>query len=145
MAMTDKFWQILMDLLKDDVLAEERFATVAQRRENRDLLTQEIDRVVKCTPDCTLAGSAQRQDPLRPGLRFTTGAEQSIYSRHRHGASCTSPRRSEYAGSRLPIKVMARRLPGKAAVEMGANTQELLSELGYEANEIDALKQAGAV
>ena len=51
MAMTDKFWAVLMDILDDETLKQTRFANVADRRENRDLLTCEIDRVLSQQPN----------------------------------------------------------------------------------------------
>ena len=44
-----------------------------------------------------------------------------------------------------PIKVAGKRLSGKASVAIGENTHELLTELGYQASDIETLKVNGAI
>ena len=46
MCMLDKFWQALVEKIeRPDLLTDPRFATATARRENRDALTPELDKV----------------------------------------------------------------------------------------------------
>ena len=145
MAMTDKFWQILMGILQDEVLAEARFATVAQRRENRDLLTQEIDRVLMAHPTSHWLEVLKGKIPCAPVYDLPQALNNPYIRDIGMVREVPHPENHEMEILGCPIKVNGERLPGKAAVEMGANTVELLAELGYDAATIESLKAAGAV
>jgi len=145
MAMTDKFWDILMGLLQDEVLSEERFKTVAQRRENRDVLTQEIDRVLSAHPTQYWLDLLSGKIPCAPVYDLPQ-AMNNPYIRD-IGMVRKVPH-SENANMEIlgnPIKINGERLAGKAAVAMGDNTQELLTDLGYTDAQIAELKRQGAI
>lgn len=145
MAMTDKFWNILTDILNDDVLKEARFATAAQRREHRDLLTQEIDRVMAKQSTEHWLKTLEGQVPCAPVYDLPQ-AMNNPYIRDigmvRKVPHSENPN-MEILGN--PIKVDGKRLDGKAAVTMGENTNELLAELGYNEQQIEQLKAGGAI
>jgi crotonobetainyl-CoA:carnitine CoA-transferase CaiB-like acyl-CoA transferase len=145
MAMTDKFWQILMELLNDDVLKQQRFATVAQRRENRDVLTEEIDRVLSSHTTEHWLEVLKGKIPCAPVYDLPQ-AMNNPYIRDigmvRKVPHSANPD-MEILGN--PIKIDGKRLDGAAAVSMGESTNELLQELGYGEQDIVALKSAGAI
>lgn len=145
MAMTDKFWKILMDILQDEVLAEERFATVAQRRENRDLLTQEIDRVMMAHPTEHWLEVLKGKIPCAPVYDLPQALNNPYIRDIGMVRKVPHPENSEMEILGCPIKVDGQRMAGKAAGEMGANTNELLAELGYDDAAIAKLKADGAV
>lgn len=145
MAMTDKFWDILMGLLNDDVLKEARFSTVAQRRENRDVLTVEIDRVLSSQTTEHWLSVLEGKIPCAPvydlpqALNNPYIRDIGMVRQVPHSAKAEM----EILGN--PIKIDGQRLAGKAAVPMGDSTRELLTELGYSENQIAQLKQAQAI
>lgn len=145
MAMTDKFWEILMGLLNDDVLKEDRFKTVAQRRENRDILTQEIDRVMAAKSTAEWLTVLEGKIPCAPVYDLPQ-AMNNPYIRDIgmvRQVPHPSNEKMEILGN--PIKVDGKRLEGKACGEMGNNTNDLLAELGYSASDIAGLKASGAI
>lgn len=145
MAMTDKFWDILMGLLNDSVLSEERFKAVAQRRENRDVLTQEIDRVLSSHTTEYWLELLAGKIPCAPVYDLPQAMNNpyirdiGMVRKVPHGANPDM----EILGN--PIKIDGQRLSGKAAVPMGDTTNELLTELGYSAEKIAILKIQGAI
>jgi crotonobetainyl-CoA:carnitine CoA-transferase CaiB-like acyl-CoA transferase len=55
------------------------------------------------------------------------------------------PDRAEMQVLASPIKVDGARLPGRAAPLLGADSDAILGDLGYDAAEIDRLRANGAV
>ncbi|OFA29886.1 CoA-transferase [Glaciecola punicea] len=145
MAMTDKFWGVLVDLLNDDLLKGTRFAKVAGRRENRDLLTQEIDRVLCTHATAHWLEVFKGKIPSAP----VYDVPQALNNRYVHDVKMVQkvphPHNKDMEVLANPIKMNGKRLTGKASVEMGHNTQELLTELGYNQQQIDELKAAGTI
>jgi crotonobetainyl-CoA:carnitine CoA-transferase CaiB-like acyl-CoA transferase len=146
MCMTDKFWQALLkELGRLDLGENPDYATAAARRTNRDRLTVVLDeefrkdttaawlkRLNGLLPAAPVYDMAQALD--NPYLR-TIGMVQTV----------PHPARPDFRALTNPIKLDGRRLPSKSAAALGANTDELLRDAGYDADGIAALKAAGAV
>jgi crotonobetainyl-CoA:carnitine CoA-transferase CaiB-like acyl-CoA transferase len=146
MCMTDKFWQALLKVLSRQDLGEHPdFATAEARRRNRDRLTVVLDAEFRknttaawlvqlngLLPAAPVYDMAQALD--NPYLR-TIGMVQNV----------PHPARPEFKALANPIKLDGRRLPSRAAAALGANTEELLRDAGYDAAAIAALKAAGAI
>lgn len=145
MAMTDKFWAVLVDLLDDEVIAQERFATVSQRRENRDILTLEIDRVLSAHPTEFWLEVLKGKIPCAPVYDVPQALNNDYIRQIGMVQNVPHPQNQHMETLANPIKLDGRRLTGQASGAMGANTDDLLSELGYDENQITHLKTTGAV
>ncbi len=145
MAMTDKFWNVLMDILDDNVLKEERFAKVANRRDNRDVLTQEIDRVLSSNTTAHWLEVLKGKIPCAPVYDVPQAMENSYIRDIGMVQKVPHPANQQMEILANPIKINGKRLSGKASVAMGENTTELLQELGYNDSQIEQLKSNGAV
>lgn len=146
MCMTEKFWLALLGVLgRQDLGKHPDFATAEARRANRDRLTVVLDDEFR--KDTTAAWLAQLNGLLpaapvydmaealdNPYLR-TIGMVQHVP----HAA------RPDFMALANPIKLDGRRLPSRAAAALGANTEELLHDAGYDAAGLAALKAAGAI
>jgi crotonobetainyl-CoA:carnitine CoA-transferase CaiB-like acyl-CoA transferase len=145
MAMTDRFWDVLVDILDDEVLREERFAKVAQRREERDNLTIEIDRVLSkhCTEHwlATLAGKI----PCAPVYDIPQALNNQYVKDIDMVQKVPHPQNKNMQVLSNPIKLNGARLKGKPSGAMGSDTQDLLSKLGYSQSDINKLKASGAI
>ncbi len=145
MAMTDRFWQVLVELLNDKVLAEERFATVAQRRETRDILTVEIDRVLaKQTTEHWLEVFAGKI-PCAPVYDIPQALNNQYVKDIAMVQSVPHPHDKTMQVLANPIKLNGKRLSGKPSGVMGHDTQDLLTELGYTESQIEAMRSSGAI
>lgn len=145
MAMTDKFWQVLLNLLDDPVLREPRFATVASRRENRDLLTVELDRVLSRHSTDHWLSTLNGHIPCAPVLDLPQALHNPYIRDIGMIRTVPHPEKPDMEILGCPIKVDGQRLAGKAAGEMGSDTDSLLTELGYSAAQIAAMKAEQAI
>lgn len=145
MAMTDKFWDILMTLLNDDVLKEARFSTVAQRREHRDILTQEFDRVLSAQDTDYWLALLKGKIPCAPVYDLPQAMNNPYVRDIGMVRQVPHPQNSHMEMLGNPIKMDGQRLQGKACGSMGNNTDELMAELGYSNDEVAELKRQGAL
>ncbi|GAC11026.1 CaiB/BaiF CoA transferase family protein [Paraglaciecola chathamensis] len=145
MAMTDKFWDVLVDILDDEVLKEDRFAQVAGRRENRDVLTTEIDRVLATHPTAHWLEVLKGRIPCAPVYDVPEALNNQYIRDIGMVQSVPHPHNQDMEILANPIKLDGQRLSGKAAVAMGNDTEILLKELGYSEQEITHLSQNNVV
>lgn len=145
MAMTDKFWDILMTLLDDAVLKETRFSTVAQRRENRDILTQEFDRVLSAHNTDHWLALLKGRIPCAPVYDLPQAMNNPYVRDIGMVRQVPHPQNANMEMLGNPIKMDGQRLQGKACGSMGSNTEALMTELGYSLTEVAELKRQGVL
>ena len=136
MAMTDKFWKVLVDILDDDVLKTSQFSTVVGRRENRDTLTQEIDRVLGHQPTAYWLEALKGRIPCAPVYDLPQALNNPYLNEIGMVQKIPHPNNPDMRVLSNPIKLDGQRLKGHAAVPMGTDTASLLEELGYSAEQI---------
>lgn len=147
MAMTPKFWTLLCNGLELPELAErEEYKDAKARREHRAQLTSELDAVFSEQPTAHWLDTFAGKVPVAPVYDLESamqnpwlGAEALVQTLSH------SPGTPEFRMLANPIKLDGGRLPGRACAELGADTDDLLRELGYGAGEIDGLRNRGAV
>ena len=144
MAQLPKFWALLVDELDDPVLREERFATIPSRLANRDALTAELDRVfARATSDQWVDRLGGRV-PIAPVYELDDALDNprvaDMVDRVDH------PDVPE--GMRVlanPIRLDGERLPSRAGPKLGADTDAVLSGIGYRDTDLAELRAAGVV
>jgi len=142
----EKFWGILCDALgrpewKDDA----EFATPAARLRNRTRVTQMLDEVLMTrTTDAWLAEFGGKI-PAAP-VRDVAGALDNPLVRE-EGRLMTlahsSGRPFQLVGN--PMRVPGEVHPNRPAPALGADTDAVLEELGYDAARRSALRRCGAI
>lgn len=145
MAMTDKFWLALVELLADDRLKDGQFATVAARRGQRERLTEEIDRVLSRHPTAYWLDKFKGHLPCAPVLDLPQALHNPYIRDIGMVRTVAHPQQPEMQLLGCPIKVDGQRMAGRAAGAMGQDTDALLGELGYSSTQITALRLEGAV
>jgi crotonobetainyl-CoA:carnitine CoA-transferase CaiB-like acyl-CoA transferase len=143
-----RLWQRLCQALdREDLLADPRFTTNADRMERRDVLAGELESVLKSrdTEDwvAALLAVGVPCGPLRDYKQVcqdphTLARDMVVTMQH--------PAEGEIRGLGIPVKLSD--TPGQirhAAPLLGEHTDELLAGLGYSAPEILALREQGAV
>lgn len=146
MCMTEKFWQTLLQILgRQDLGQNPDFATADARRRNRDRLTPVLDDVFRTAPTAAWLDRLTGHLPVAPVYDLA----QALDNPYLHAIGMIQPiphpAREDFRALSNPIKLDGRRLPGQAAAALGANTQELLREVGYDDAGIAALQAAGAL
>jgi crotonobetainyl-CoA:carnitine CoA-transferase CaiB-like acyl-CoA transferase len=143
-----RLWERLCRALgREDLLADPRFTTNADRMEHREVLTGELESALKNrdTEDwvAALLAAGVSCGPLRNYEQAcqdpqTLARDMVITMQH--------PAEGEIRGLGIPLKMSD--TPGsvrRPAPLLGEHTDELLAELGYSASEICVLREQGAV
>jgi crotonobetainyl-CoA:carnitine CoA-transferase CaiB-like acyl-CoA transferase len=144
MAQIPKFWTVLTQLLGMPQLADDpRYKTVPARFENRTALIAELDAIfVTKTTDEWIAILGGKVPVAR-----VNDLAQALDSPHIADmiATVAHPARGDTRVLNLPIKVDGARVPARPGPALGADTEALLVEVGYGADDIAALREQGAI
>jgi len=143
MAMTEKFWKILAQGLgRNDLLEDSRFATVTERRANREQLTEILDAEFMRHPNAYWTDRFAGRLPLAPVNNFS----QAIHNPWLAQTGMLQPMphvdNSQFRVLASPLKFDGNRPSGTGCSALGADTGNLLNALGYSAAEIEALAVA---
>jgi crotonobetainyl-CoA:carnitine CoA-transferase CaiB-like acyl-CoA transferase len=145
MCMTQKFWVNLVDELGQPGLArDERFASVAARRENRDALTAVLDDVFRTQTTDYWLGRLRHRLPAAPVLTLPQALDNPFAHETHMVRNVPHPLMAAFRGLANPIKLDGERLPQRSAPALGADTESVLRELGYDDAGLAALRSAGA-
>lgn len=145
MAQLPKFWALLADAvgapeLKDDP----RFATVPARLENRAALTAILDGIFGRQPTAYWEAVLGGLVPVAP----VHGLGEALDSQRVGDMIDTVQHPDAESGMRVlanPIRLDRQRLPNRAAPKLGADSDSVLVEAGYDADDIAKLRAAGVV
>jgi len=146
LCMIDKFWVALCNGLGiPDLATDARFNSIPNRRVNRDALTPILDaEFMRHTPDewmQKLGGVI----PIAPIYNMAQGLDNPYVKAVGMIQTLNHPANPELRRLANPIKVNGQRLPAIPAKKLGADTADIMREIGYADDEIAALKQSGAV
>jgi crotonobetainyl-CoA:carnitine CoA-transferase CaiB-like acyl-CoA transferase len=146
LCMLDKFWVALCNGLGiPDLATDARFDSIPNRRVNRDALTPILDReFMRHTPDewmQKLGGVI----PIAPIYNMAQGLDNPYVKAVGMIQTLNHPANPELRRLANPIKVNGQRLPAIPAKRLGADTADIMREIGYADDEIQQLKQSGAV
>jgi crotonobetainyl-CoA:carnitine CoA-transferase CaiB-like acyl-CoA transferase len=141
----ERFWGVLCDELgHPEWTTDPRFATFAARLEHRDEVTRMLDAALETQPTAYWLRQFAGKVPAAPvnGIAEALGSE-FVHAQHR-------VREYHYPDGRAarmldtPIRV-GDATPDRAAPQLGAHTEELLRNLGYDAKRIAELRARGVI
>ena len=144
MAQTQKFWEALCDKVDQrDWTTDPRFLDYEGRHENRDELTLMLDRtLIKHTTAHWLEHFAG-EVPAGP-VNDLAAALDNSYFRDRGGVQTVNhPDRPDLKLMNSPIR-LDEPIPARPGPKLGADSEDILSELGYSAEEIADLRKSNA-
>ncbi|MBB5210181.1 CaiB/BaiF CoA transferase family protein [Microbulbifer hydrolyticus] len=146
MAMTEKFWQVLVEGLgRPDLLADVRFATVAARRQYRETLTEILDTEFSSQPNAHWMAVFAGRLPLAPVNTFAQAMDNPWLAQTGLLQSLPHVDNSQFRLLASPLKFDGNRPTGTGCSALGADSEELLLGLGYSAEDIAAWRSGQVI
>lgn len=143
MAQTDRFWEIFCDRIGAPELKErEEFSDGASRRQNRDLLTETVDAHLTTNTTAHWMELLGGHVPSAPVYGLADALENP-FLRNRGGVVTTEhPNRPDLEVLQSPVR-MTDPIPNRPGPGLGADTEDILRELGYNDENIRSFRESG--
>lgn len=146
MCMTQKFWEILVDILERPELAEDvRFRDLAARNDHRDELTVVLDEAMAERDSADWLARMQGRIPAAPVLDVPAALDNPFAHAVGMVEETPHPEREAFRSLANPIRIDGRRAPGRTGSGLGADSAALLDELGYSGEQIESLRSRGVI
>jgi crotonobetainyl-CoA:carnitine CoA-transferase CaiB-like acyl-CoA transferase len=146
MAQLPKFWDVLVSRIGHPELATDaRFATPADRLANRDALTGILDGIFSQRPVAHWVELLAGHMPVSPVYGLDQALDNPYLQTTGMIDTVSHPDREEMRVLANPIRFDGERLPNRAAPLLGADTDAVLAEVGFEAGEIAVFREKGVV
>jgi crotonobetainyl-CoA:carnitine CoA-transferase CaiB-like acyl-CoA transferase len=146
MCQLPKFWTLLAEKLqRTDLTADLRFMTEADRLANRAELSALLDGIFATQPTAHWQALLEGSVPVAPVNSLDQALDNPWLDTIGMKDRVAHPDREELQVLASPIRVDGKRLPNRAGPLLGADSDNILSGLGYEAGEIAELRAAGVV
>jgi crotonobetainyl-CoA:carnitine CoA-transferase CaiB-like acyl-CoA transferase len=146
MAQLPKFWTVLTERIGRPELAEDpRFRTPSDRLANRGALTDVLDSVFSAAPTDHWIELLAGHMPVAPVFGLDEALDNPFLRRTGMIEPAPHPARPDMRALASPIRLDGERPPGRAAPLLGADTDGILSSLGYDEGAIAGLRRNGIV
>lgn len=138
----EKFWQLLCEKIdRPDWICDRRFEDFAARLQHRDLLTELLDETLGAKTTAEWMEIFDGELPAAPILNVAQ-ALNNPFLQH-NGSLCTVEHDTgaSFQTLRNPVRYRPEPPVQAAAPQLGADSDDLLSELGYSADAIARLRK----
>jgi crotonobetainyl-CoA:carnitine CoA-transferase CaiB-like acyl-CoA transferase len=146
MAQLPKFWTVLTERIgRSDLSRDPRFLTPAHRLAHRGALTSELDAIFSQHKVEHWVQLLSGHMPISPVYDVDQALDNGFVAAAGMIDTVDHPDRPDLRVLANPIKLDGQRLPNRAAPLLGADTDDVLVELGYGAGDIADLRARGVV
>lgn len=146
MAQLPKFWTVLTQRIgRSDLASDPRFATPADRLAHRGELTTILDSIFVLHDVQHWMDILSGHMPVSPVYDLDQALDNPYLAQTGMIDMVDHPDRKDLRILASPIKLDGQRLPNRAAPLLGADTDQLLAELGYGAADIADLRQQAVI
>ncbi|HIF74344.1 MAG TPA: CoA transferase [Porticoccaceae bacterium] len=143
MAQTDRFWEIFCERIgAQELVGRKEFQTGQARRENRDLLTEMLDAHLSTQSTAHWVGILGGNVPCAPVYGIADALENPFLLDREAVVTTTHPNRPDLKNLQSPVR-MADPIPNQPGPCLGADTNDILLELGYDDTAIQNLRRTG--
>lgn len=146
MAQIPKFWPILAEKIgHPELINDPRFKTPADRLANRAALTEILDSVFSAYPMAHWQKLMEGSVPVAPVYQLDQAMDNPWLDTIGMKDMVDHPDMAAMKVLASPIKVNGHRLPSKAGPFLGQDSDDILQEIGYDADAIASLRQSGVI
>lgn len=146
MAQIPKFWPILCERIGQKALiADPRFDTAANRLTNRAELSDLLDKVFGEKPVAHWLELLQGHMPVSPVYELDQALDNPWLKTVGMRDTVNHPDNPKMDVLSSPIKLNGQRLPNKAGPLLGADSDDILNEIGYDDDAIAQLRAGGVI
>lgn len=143
MAQTDRFWEIFCERIGAQELAgRKEFQTGPARRENRDLLTEMLDAHLSTQSTAHWMAVLGGNVPCAPVYGIADALENPFLLDRAGVVTTAHPNRPDLKNLQSPVR-MTDPIPNQPGPRLGADTDDILRELGYDDAAIQNLRRTG--
>ncbi len=142
----EKFWPVLATTIgQSQWIDDPRFDSFARRLENRDLLTQMLDEVLRQRPTKDWLEMFEGKVPVAPVNDVGQALEAPFVKDS--GRIVDVPHDSQGTVRMLasPVNCSDGDIEYRAAPKLGADADDILSEVGYQESQIEKLRKANII
>jgi crotonobetainyl-CoA:carnitine CoA-transferase CaiB-like acyl-CoA transferase len=146
MCQLPKFWDILIERIgRLDLAADPRFRSNPDRLANREVLTEVLDGIFSEQPMAHWQALLEGHVPVAPVYGLDQAMDNPWLTEIEMRDTVAHPDREALHVLASPIKLDGQRPPNRAGPLLGADSDALLAELGYDGDEVTRLRAGGVV
>ncbi|MEW4467801.1 CoA transferase [Parasphingorhabdus sp. JC815] len=146
MAQIPKFWPILAKKIgHSELIDDPRFDTPANRLKNRAVLSGILDDIFSKQSMAHWQALLEGEVPVAPVYNLDQALDNPWLETIGMRDTISHPDKPDMKVLSSPIKVNGERLPNKAGPLLGADSDAVLAEIGYDADAIEGLRAKGVV
>ncbi|MEO0419143.1 MAG: CoA transferase [Pseudomonadota bacterium] len=146
MCQLPKFWDFLVTRMgRDDLKDDPRFATNADRLANRDALTKLLDEEFKTQPMAHWKDLQAGFVPVAPVYELGDALDNPWLETIGMRDTVEHPDKADLNILANPFKFDGERLPNRAAPLLGADSDAILGDLGYDEASVADLRKSGVI
>ena len=143
MAQTDRFWEIFCERIGAQELAgRKEFQTGQARRKNRDLLTEMLDAHLSTQSTAHWMAALGGNVPCAPVYGIADALENPFLLDRAGVVTTAHSNRPDLKNLQSPVR-MTDPIPNQPGPRLGADTDDILRELGYDDAAIQNLRRTG--
>jgi succinate---hydroxymethylglutarate CoA-transferase len=142
----EKFWPILCELIGRPQWAEDpRFASFKERLAHRDLILEMLDEALSSKTTAEWLQLFGGKVPAAPINDLRQALDNPFLEERQALQELSHPEAGTFRLVASPVRVADADAPARPAPELGADTEDVLSEAGYDEHERRRLRAAGVI
>ena len=142
----EKFWAVLADKLGHPEWVEDAaLNTATARLQNRDRITELLDEVLMTRTTAEWLERFAGEVPAAPVNDVAAALDNPFVAEQARIRDYPHPTKGSIRMLAPPFRCPGEELPAKAAPALGADTDRLLAEIGYDESRIASLRASGAI
>jgi crotonobetainyl-CoA:carnitine CoA-transferase CaiB-like acyl-CoA transferase len=146
MCQLPKFWKLLTEKLeRPDLASDMRFVSEADRLANRSELSLLLDGIFIEKSTAYWLALLEGFVPVAPVYQLDQALDNPWLDTIGMTDTVAHPDREELRVLASPIRIDGKRLPNRAGPLLGADSDAILGDLGYDPQAIAGLRQAGVI